>query len=74
MIFLCVIAPSTKTVAHTFLPSFDSANGCLYQKRLLRSRNFATMVTRRHNSPHYCLAMLLEALLSLPPPTPLPQI
>ena len=35
MIFLCVIAPSTKTVAHTFLPSFDSQqmvvsikNGC----------------------------------------------
>ena len=32
-------------VAHESFPSFDSANGCLCQERLLSSRNFATMVT-----------------------------
>ena len=37
-----------KTVVHTFLPSFDNANGRLCQVRLLWSRNFATMVTWRH--------------------------
>ena len=34
-----------KTVAHIFLLSFDNANGRLCQERLLRSWNFATMVT-----------------------------
>ena len=34
-----------QTVSHTFLPSFDNANGRLCQERLLRSRNFAAMVT-----------------------------
>ena len=34
-----------RTVVHTFLPSFDNANGRLCQERLLRSRNLATMVT-----------------------------
>ena len=29
--FLCMIALRSKTVAHTFLPSFDNANGRLYQ-------------------------------------------
>ena len=42
--FLCVIALSNKTVAHTFLASFENANGLLHQQRLLRSRHFATMV------------------------------
>ena len=34
-----------QTVANTFLPSFNNANGRLCQERLLRSRNFAAMVT-----------------------------
>ena len=33
-----------KTVAHTFLPLLDDANSHLYQERLFRSRNCATMV------------------------------
>ena len=53
--FLCVIAPRNKMVAHTFLPSFNNANGHLCQQRLLRFRNFATMVTWRHTSPPYYL-------------------
>ena len=32
----------SKTVAHTFIPSLDNANGRLRQERLFRSRNFAT--------------------------------
>ena len=32
-------------VARESFPSFDSANGCLCQERLLSSRNFATMIT-----------------------------
>ena len=47
MTFLCMTALRNKTVAHTFLPSFDNANGRVCQERLLRSRNFATMVTCR---------------------------
>ena len=43
-LFLCMIAPRNKIVAHAFLPSFDNANGHLCQERLLRSI-FATMVT-----------------------------
>ena len=31
-----------KTVAHTFIPSLDNANGRLRQERLFRCRNFAT--------------------------------
>ena len=42
--FLCMTAPRNKTVAHT---SFGNAKGRLCQERLLRSRNFATMVTCR---------------------------
>ena len=38
----------TPLIAHTFLPSFDNANGHLCQEILLKSRNFATMVTWRH--------------------------
>ena len=49
MTFLCMIAlRKNKTVAHTFLPTFDNANRRLCQVRLLWSRNFATMVTWRH--------------------------
>ena len=40
MNFLCVIALSRKTVAHTFLPSFDNANGGLCQERLSRFKIF----------------------------------
>ena len=43
--FLFMIAVRNKTVAHTFLPPFDDANGRLCQERLLRLSNFATMVT-----------------------------
>ena len=53
MTFLCIIALRNKTVAHTFLPSFDDANGRLCHGRLLRSRKLATKVTWRHNSPLY---------------------
>ena len=35
MTFLCTITLRNRMVAHTFLPSFDNANGCLCQKRLL---------------------------------------
>ena len=45
MTLLCMIALRNKTVAHTFLPSFDNANGRLCQEKLSRSRNFATMLT-----------------------------
>ena len=44
MTFLCMTAPRNKTLAHTL---FDNAKGRLCQERLLRSRNFATMVTCR---------------------------
>ena len=47
MTFLCIIALRKKTVAHTFLPSLDNANGLLCQERLLRSRNFATILHLR---------------------------
>ena len=40
----CMITLRNKTVAHTILPSFDTANGRLCEKRLLRSRHFATMI------------------------------
>ena len=50
--FLCMILSlRIKTIAHAFLSSFDNANGFLCKQRLLRSRNFATMVTWRHTSP-----------------------
>ena len=45
MTFVCMSALGNKTVAHTFLLSFDNANGRLCQEKLLRSRNFATMLT-----------------------------
>ena len=47
MTFLCIIALRKKTVAHTFLPSLDNANGLLCEERLLRSRNFATILHLR---------------------------
>ena len=46
--FLCTIALRNKTVAHTFLPSLDNADGRLCKERFLRSRNFASMVMWRH--------------------------
>ena len=45
MTLMCMITVKDKTVAHTFLLSFDNANGHLCQDRLSRSRNLATMVT-----------------------------
>ena len=39
-----------QTVAHIFLPLFNSKDGCLCQERFLRSRNLAAMVTWRHKS------------------------
>ena len=42
---MSMIALKNQTVAREFFPSFDSANGCLCQERLLSSRNFATMIT-----------------------------
>ena len=42
---MSMIALRNQTVAREFFPSFDSANGCLCQERLLSSRNFATMIT-----------------------------
>ena len=48
-----MITIRNKTIAHTFLPSFDNANGRLCQERLLRSRNFAAVVTLRYTPPLY---------------------
>ena len=45
MTFSYSIALRNKTVANTFLPSSNNANGRLSQEVMLRSRNFATMVT-----------------------------
>ena len=42
---MSMIALRNQTVAREFFPSFDSANSCLCQERLLSSRNFATMIT-----------------------------
>ena len=49
MTFLCMIALRNRTVAHTFLPSFDNANGRLCQERLSRSRILATHGTTHGN-------------------------
>ena len=57
--FLCTIALRSKTVAQTFLPLFDSANGCFCQERSLKSRNFSTMVTWNHTSSLYCNLSIL---------------
>ena len=59
MNFLC-IALRDKTIAHTFLPSLDSANGRRCQEKFLRSRIFATMVTWRHTSLYSDLAKLFN--------------
>ena len=45
MNFRCMIALRNKTVARTFPLSFDNANDRLSQERVLRFRNFASMVT-----------------------------
>ena len=41
---LCMTALRNKMAADTFLQSFDNTRGCLCQERLLRFRNFATIV------------------------------
>ena len=46
-------------VPQTFLLLFDSANGLFCQERLLSSRNFATMVTRRRIFPFHCYLSFL---------------
>ena len=46
-----MIALGNKTVARTSLQWLDNADGRFYRERMLRSRNFATMVTLRHTSP-----------------------
>ena len=56
--FQCMILLRNKTVAHTFYPQFDKANGSLGQESLLRSRNFAPMTTSRHTSPLYWIHLL----------------
>ena len=43
MTFRCIIALKNKTVAHTFLPLFDNANGRLCQERLFRTTIFAVI-------------------------------
>ena len=48
-----MIALKSKTVAHTSLPSFNNTNGFCWEERLLRSRNFATMVTWAHTLLSY---------------------
>ena len=53
MTFLYIIALRNKTVSHTFLPWFDNVKGRLCQERLLRSRNFATMVMQHHTTLLY---------------------
>ena len=50
---LCMTALRNKMAADTFLQSFDNTRGCLCQERLLRFRNFATIVTWRHTSLHW---------------------
>ena len=56
MIFLCMSAVTNKMVAHTmyFSSSFRNANVHYYQKRLLRSMNFASVVRWHHSSSLYC--------------------
>ena len=46
-----MIALGNKTVTRSSLQSLDNADGRCYRERMLRSRNFATMVTLRHTSP-----------------------
>ena len=65
--FLCMIAPRNKMVAHTFLPPFNNANSHVCEQRLLRFKNFATMVTWCQTSPRYYLHV--SQLLSCEHPT-----
>ena len=62
----CMITLRNKTVAHTILPSFDTANGRLCEKRLLRFRHFATMIIWRHTSPLQTIVKLTEKRNILP--------
>lgn len=65
MTFPCIVALWNQTVAPTFFPSFDNANGRLCQERLLRSTNVATMVTWRHTSPLHWTARQ-QTIIHLP--------
>ena len=50
---LCMTALRNKMAADTFLQSFDNTRGCLCQERLLKFRNFATIVAWRHTSLYW---------------------
>ena len=63
MNFLGMFALRTKTVAHTFLPSFDNKNCSLRLEMLLRSRNFGTILQSSKNV-NSCL-FFWQAALSL---------
>ena len=54
MTYLCMIALGNKTVAHTFLLSFDNVNGCLCQERWLTSITLAKIgnLTSHFSSLH----------------------
>ena len=58
-----MIALGNKTVARTSLQWLDNADGRFYRERMLRSRNFATMVTLRHTSP-FCTTEIKPQNLS----------
>ena len=65
MTLLYMITLRNKTVAHTFLPSFNNANGRLCQERLLRSRNLATHGTTHSNvTSHYPSLLALLSWLT----------
>ena len=53
MTFLCMI--------FTFLPSVDNSSGCLCQERLLRFRNFASMLMWRHTCTLYFMTQELRS-------------
>ena len=61
MIFLCMIIFRNKMIALYFV-LFQQCNGRLYQERLLRSTNFATMVSLRRTSPFYTGIQLVKYL------------
>ena len=61
MTFLCTIATRSQTAAQTFLSLFDSANGRFCQERLLKSRNFSTMLI----TPPLSIVIYLSFFISL---------
>ena len=55
-------------VAHTFLPLFDTAGGCLCQERLFKSRNSATIYSNM--TSHFSSLFTERLLLTCSPPFP----